>query len=115
MKQRSPAFAGLIMLVPIVGILIWWFGWYVSTKNEMNQKYNTGIPTAWVILIPFIGGLWFAWAWAGGAAKVHGKYSQGVGFLLMFFIAPVGAWLHQAAFNEVGARGAPGMAMQQAG
>jgi hypothetical protein len=102
------------MFVPIAGILIWLFGWYLSTKNEMNQKYNTGIVTGWIFLVPLLGPILFAWSYAGGAAKVHGKYSQGVGFLLLFLLAPVGAYLHQAAFNEVAARGgAPGMAMQQ--
>ena len=45
MQQRSPIFAALIMFVPIVGILIWLFAWLLSTKNEMNQKFNTGIIT----------------------------------------------------------------------
>ena len=120
---RFPAFTrhsldnGLtVWLVPIAGIFIFLFGWYLSTKNEMNQKYNTNIITGWIFLVPFIGPLLFAWSYAGGAAKVHGKYSQGVGFLLLFFLGPIGGAIHQAAFNEVAARGgAPGMAMQQAG
>lgn len=114
MQQRSPIFAALIMFVPIVGILIWLFAWLLSTKNEMNQKFNTGIITGWIFLVPILGPILFYWQYAGGAAKVHGKYSQGVGFILLFLLAPVGAYLHQAAFNEAAQRGggAPGMAMQ---
>ncbi|MBP6845046.1 MAG: hypothetical protein KA201_14945 [Kofleriaceae bacterium] len=113
MQQRNPLYAALIWLIPIVGILVWFFTWYLPTKREMNAKYNAGIITGWICLVPFIGFLIFHWSYAGGAAKVHGKYSQGLGFILMLFILPVGAYLQQAAFNEVAARGgAPGTAMQ---
>ena len=112
MKQRNVLFAALIMLVPIVGALIWLFGWLLSTKNEMNEKYNTGIITGWILLVPFLGGLIFMWSYAGGANKVTGKYSQGIGFLMMLF-APLGGYLHQTAFNELAAR-APGQALRAA-
>jgi|GEM_PF-3263917 len=113
MKQRNVLFATLIMLVPLVGGLIWLFGWLLSTKNEMNEKYNTGIITGWILLVPFLGALIFFWSYAGGANKVTGKYSQGIGFL-MFFIAPLAGFLHQTAFNEAGQRGAPGQQLRAA-
>ena len=75
MQQRNPLYAALIWLIPIVGLLVWWFTWYLPTKREMNQKYNAGIVTGWIVLVPFIGFLYFHWSYAGGAAKVHGKYS----------------------------------------
>ncbi len=112
MQQRNVLFAALIMLVPLVGGLIWLFGWLLPTKNEMNQKFNTGIITGWILLVPFLGGLIFMWSYAGGAAKVHGKYSQGMGFLMML-LAPLGAYLHQTAFNETAGR-APGQALRAA-
>jgi hypothetical protein len=111
MQQRNPLFAALIIFVPFVGGLIWLFAWLLSTKNEMNQKFNTGIITGWILLVPFLGGLIFMWSYAGGAAKVHGKYSQGMGFLVLL-LAPLGGYLHQSAFNEAGQRG--GAAMQRA-
>ena len=112
MQQRNPLYAALIWLIPSVGLLVWWFTWYLPTKREMNQKYNAGIVTGWIVLVPFIGFLYFHWSYAGGAAKVHGKYSQGLGFILMLFILPVGAYLQQAAFNEAAQRG--GAALQRA-
>jgi hypothetical protein len=112
MQQRNVLFATLIMFVPIVGGLIWLFGWLLPTKNEMNQKYNTGIITGWILLVPILGGLIFTWSYAGGAAKVTGKYSQVVGFLL-FLVAPLAGYLHQSAFNEQGQRN-PGQALRAA-
>lgn len=113
MKQRNVLFAALIMLVPFVGGLIWLFGWLLSTKNEMNEKFNTGIITGWILLVPLLGGLIFMWSYAGGAAKVHGKYSQGIGFLVMF-VPILGPYLHQSAFNETAQRGGSGLPMAQA-
>lgn len=110
MQKRNPLFAALILFVPLVGGLIWLFGWLLPTKNEMNQKFNTGIPHGILIIIPIVG-LWWMWQYAGAANKVTGKYSQAVGFLLLL-IAPVGGYLHQSAFNEQADRG--GTAMQRA-
>lgn len=105
MKHRSPLYPGLIWLIPIAGIFLFLFGWYLSTKNEMNQKYNTGIITGWILLVPLLGLILFAWSWAAGAAKVHGKYTGGIGFLLMFLLGPIGGAIHQAAFNEAAKAG----------
>lgn len=112
MQQRNVLFATLIMLVPLVGGLIWLFGWLLPTKNEMNQKFNAGIPHGILLIVP-IANLYWLWKYAGAASKVHGKLSPVAGFLV-FFIAPLAGYLHQSGFNEAGARGgAPGMAMQR--
>lgn len=112
MQQRNVLFATLIMFVPIVGGLIWLFGWLLPTKNEMNQKFNTGIPHGILIIVP-IANLYWLWCYASAANKVTGKLSPVVGFLV-FFIAPLAGYLHQSAFNEQGQRGGPGNAMQRA-
>lgn len=110
MQQRNVLFATLIMFVPLVGGLIWLFGWLLPTKNEMNQKFNAGIPHGILLIIPIVN-LWWLWQYAGAANKVTGKLSQGVGFIV-FFIAPLAGYLHQSAFNEQGQRG--GAALQRA-
>src|SRR5262245_50786011 len=108
MNQRNPVVtAALALIVPFYALY-----WLVSTKNEMNSKYGTKVPTGWVILIPGIGILWFTFAWAGAAAKVHGKFGTFVGWLLNL-VPFVGPFMHQTAFNEAGQRGA-GTAMRAA-
>ena len=73
---------------------------------------NVAPPVPWELEIArILGPLIFAWSYAGGAAKVHGKYSQGIGFLALLII-PVGGYLHQSAFNETAQRG--GAALQRA-
>jgi CDP-diglyceride synthetase len=102
MQQRNVLFATLIMFVPLVGGLIWLFGWLLPTKNEMNQKYNTGIPHGILLIVPIVN-FWWLWKYATAANKVTGKLSPGVGFVV-FFIAPLAGYLHQSAFNEQGAK-----------
>lgn len=111
MTQRNPILA-LIQLVPLIGT-IWFLVWLISTKREMNAKFGTKAVTAWVILIPFIGGLWLIFSYAGAASKVHGQYSPIVGGIV-FFVPVLGPFLHQSAFNNMAQRGAGGVAMQQA-
>lgn len=113
MKKRDAIVTAVLCLfVPFYSLY-----WAVSTKNEMNSNYGTKVPTGWVLLIPVIGFFWFTFSWVGAAAKVHGKFSPVIGWLL--FCVPgvgqgLGPFLHQGGFNEAAQRGggAPGMAMQ---
>lgn len=115
MQQRNVLFATLTPFIPLVGGLIWLFGWLLSTKNEMNQKYNAGIPHGILIIIPVVN-LWWMWRYASAANKVTGKLSPVAGFLVLL-IAPLGGFLHQSAFNEQGrlaGGGQSGLPMAQA-
>src|SRR5579884_4322336 len=99
MKQRNPwAVVGLsIITFGIYGIY-----WFVSTKNDMNKRGET-IPTAWLIIIPFVNFYWY-WKYAEGVEHVtSGKMSQIENFLLMVLIGIIGMPITQSAFNNVGA------------
>jgi uncharacterized protein DUF4234 len=96
MKNRSPI---VVVLLSLITLGIYALYWQVSTKNEMNRNYNAGIPTAWLLLVPFIGPLFWGWKWATGAEKATGM-SGAVVFLLMILIPIVGIPVMVSKFNE---------------
>lgn len=109
MTQKSPVTVWILSIVTfgIYGLL-----WLRACKHEMNAKYNAGIPTTFLLIVP-IANLFYMWKWAGGAEKANGgKYSQVISFLLFLVPFAFGIFLHQSAFNEASARGG-GMAMQR--
>lgn len=108
-QQRSPIAVALLPFVTF-GIYSWY--WYVKVKGELNQSQNqVHIPTAFVWLIPFVGGIWYMWKFSQATEVVTGgKYSTPVAFLLLFVL---GVWLGgailQDAYNNcnTGAQTAP--------
>lgn len=99
MKNRSPV---IVLLLSIVTLGIYALVWHVQTKNEMNEQYNAGIPTAWILLVPFVGGLYWMWKWSEGAEKATGQ-SGIVVFLLMMMIPIVGIPVMVSKFNATSA------------
>ena len=96
MKTRSPVAAVLLTLVTFGIYAIYW---QVSTKNEMNRLYNAEIPTAWLILVPFVGALYWTWKWSSGAEKATGMGGATV-FLLMILVPIVGIPVMVSKFNS---------------
>jgi hypothetical protein len=84
--------------------------WMVKTKNEMNKcGVNPPIPTAWMLLIPFIGPLLFQWKFSGGVEHVtQGKSSQAMTFILLFVLSVIGMAIVQSSLNQAIDRGVPG-------
>ncbi len=102
MTQKSPI---TVWLLSIFTFGIYAVIWLYKTKEEMNQKYNAGIPSFILMFIP-VANLFWMWKWAGGAEKANGgKYSQVISFLLFLVPAAFGIFLHQGAFNEGAQRG----------
>ena len=95
MKTRSPI---TVVLLSIVTLGIYALVWQVQTKNEMNRSYAAGIPTAWLILVPIIGALYWMWKWSEGAEKATGTSSISV-FLLMALLPIVGIPVMVSKFN----------------
>jgi hypothetical protein len=95
MTQRSPI---VVVLLTLVTFGIYALIWHVKTKNEMNRVYGTAIPTAWWLLVPFVGGLYWLWKWSEGAEKATGTSGITV-FLLMFVIPIVGIPVMTSKFN----------------
>jgi hypothetical protein len=103
MTQRSPI---VVLLLSFTGIYLIY--WWIVTKDEMNQKFGTQIPTGWHLIIPILNLIWL-WKWCKGAEKVTG-FSGAVAFIMsLFYLSWLAAFLLQGKFNTVGA-GAGGMA-----
>jgi cytochrome bd-type quinol oxidase subunit 2 len=95
MKNRSPI---TVLVLSLVTFGIYALIWQVQTKEEMNRTYGTNIPTAWVLLIPFVGALYWIWKWSEGAERATGTSGITV-FLLMMLIPIVGIPVMVSKFN----------------
>jgi hypothetical protein len=66
----------------------------------MRSK-GAAIPTAWLILIPFVNLYWLV-KWCGGVGKVTNNSFSGIAaFLVIFFLGPIGMAIIQSSFNRV--------------
>ncbi len=97
MQKRSLA---AVLLLPFVTFGFYSLYWIVWTKTEMNSC-GAEIPTAWLVLIPFVN-IWWLWKFNEGVAEVtRERISTGVGFLLMLFLEPIGSMIIQSELNKV--------------
>lgn len=96
MKNRNPV---AVLLLSLVTFGIYALVWAVKTKEEMNQQ-GASIPTAWLLIIPFIN-LYWMWKYSEGVQLVtKGGQSQAVAFLLLLLLGPIGMAIIQSAFNK---------------
>ncbi len=109
MKRRSPI---AVILLTIITLGIYGIVWFVKTKLEMNRE-GAKIPTAWLIIIPFVS-IWWLWKYSEGVEDVSkGETSTGTAFLLLFVLGLfgltiIGMAVIQSQFNKlVGAAPAP--------
>ena len=97
MKKRNPL---LVLFLSLITLGIYALVWYVLTKNEMNTKGAT-IPTAWLIIIPFVNFYWL-WKFCEGVELVTKKgMSAAVAFLLVFLLSVIGMAIIQSELNKV--------------
>ena len=109
MTKRSVA---AVIILTFITFGIYGLVWMVKTKTEMN-KAGADIPTAWMLLIPFIGPIIWQWKWAGGVEHVTGgKFSQVIAFILLFVLSVIGMAIIQAELNKAIDRGVPGQLPQ---
>lgn len=98
MQKRNPV---LVLVYTLISFGIYGVYWEVKTKGEMN-KLGATIPTAWLILIPFVN-IWWIWKYSEGVEHVTaGKYSAVLTFLLLWLTGMIGMAVVQDAFNNVG-------------
>lgn len=99
MTPRSPI-AVFAYSILTLGIYQWY--WLVKTKGELNRSQaKVAVPTAFVWLIPIVGGIWWYWKYAEAVDEVtHGKYSTPVSFLIIWLLGTIGCAIMQYAFNE---------------
>ncbi len=99
MQHRDPI---MVILLSIITLGIYSLFWYVVTKNEMNAK-GAQIPTAWLIIIPFVN-IWWYWKFCEGVELVTNKgMGVAVAFLLLWLLGAIGEAIIQNELNKVAA------------
>ena len=98
MKKRSPLAVFLLAFLTI-GLYSWY--WAVKTKGELNQRGGS-VPTAWIWLLPFVGGLYWQWKYSAAVEKVtSGQTSAVASFLLIIFTGMIGQAVLQSKYNKL--------------
>jgi multidrug resistance efflux pump len=98
MTQRNPA---LVFVLSLVTLGIYAIVWYVMTKEEMNRTADAQIPTAWLLIIPFVNIFWI-WKFSEGVEKTTNKdTSGGLAFVLLFLLGVIGMAIIQSGLNKV--------------
>jgi len=80
----------LVYLFTIITLGIYEIYWRVSTKNEMN-RLGAKIPTAWLMIIPFVNFYWlykYAEGFAEHVKKDDKKWFWFILFLLLDIVRP---------------------------
>lgn len=97
MKKRS-LFA--VFILPFVTFGVYGVVWAVKTKGEMN-RLGAKIPTAWLLLIPFVNFYWY-YKYSEGVEQItNHKMSTVVVFLLEIFLGVIGNTILQSEFNKL--------------
>lgn len=97
MKNRSPL---AVFFFPLITFGIYGLYWMVKTKGEMNER-GANIPTAWLIIIPFVN-IWWMWKYSEGVGQVTNEKLSGVlAFILLWLLGSIGMAIIQDAFNKV--------------
>jgi prepilin signal peptidase PulO-like enzyme (type II secretory pathway) len=96
MKRRSPAAP---LLLPIITFGIYSLVWLVKTKNEMNKSITSGIPSAWLLIVP-IGNIFWYVSYARGVKEFTRTGSTAGTFFLLVLLSAIGCAIVQARFNR---------------
>jgi Domain of unknown function (DUF4234) len=96
MTKRSPV---TVLLLTLVTCGIYGVVWYVQTKEEMVAR-GADIPTAWLLIIPFVSFYWM-WKWCEGAQLVTKGETSTVSLFLLLLCCGIGIPMAQSAFNKV--------------
>ncbi len=103
MKNRNP---WAVFFLSIITFGIYGIVWFVKTKEEMKAQ-GADIPTAWLIIVPFVS-IWWLWKYSKGVDLVtKSEYSAPVALLLLWFLGSIGMAIIQVGFNKVGGAAAP--------
>ena len=65
--------------------------------NKMGEK----IPTAWIWLVPIVGGFWWLWKYAEAVEHVSkGELNIFLALLALYLLGPIGMAIVQEALNR---------------
>jgi hypothetical protein len=84
-EKRDPI---LVFLFSLLTLGIYAIYWFVVTKDILNKK-GAEIPTAWLLIIPFVNWYWLYRFAEGFSKKITKDNHPLLWFLLLFF----GGWL----------------------
>jgi hypothetical protein len=99
MKRRSPAAP---LLLPFVTFGIYSLVWFVKTKDEINRVARDKIPTAWLLIVPFVN-IWWQWRFAVCAEQATNRgIDRHAAFWLLLLLGPLGALFVQIGLNAAG-------------
>jgi hypothetical protein len=88
-----------MILLGLVTLGIYYIYWFFATRNEMVAK-GAEIPTAWLVIIPFVN-FYFLYKYAEAFAKyVDDKNSPITYFLLLALLPAIGQLILQHIINE---------------
>ncbi len=94
-----------IILLSLITFGFYGLYWSISTKNEMN-RLGAQVPTAWLIIVPFISIYWF-WKHSEAVEKITGgKVSAPLAFIVELFLGFIGDIIIQIEFNKMAAASA---------
>lgn len=97
LKFRSVA---AVILLPLVTFGFYSLYWTVRTKTELNLS-GAKIPTAWLIIIPFVNIYWL-WKFCEGTQVVtKGKLDTILAFIVMFLLGSIGNGIVQYYLNGI--------------
>lgn len=98
MKNRSIV---AVVLLPFVTFGIYTLYWFVSTKGELNQK-GAQIPTAWLLIIPFVNIFWMYKYYEGAEQVTGGKANAVMLFLIGLLVTNlISSAIAQDAYNNL--------------
>ena len=104
MTQRSVA---TVILLPLVTFGIYAIYWYVSTKNEMNQR-GADIPSAWLLIVP-IAGIYWLYCYYKAAEQATSGAVSGIGMFIISLIglSLIASAICQSSYNKLAAAPQP--------
>lgn len=99
MKNRSPV---AVFFLSLITFGIYAVVWEVKTKGEM-KSLGADIPTAWLLIVPFVSIYWL-WKYSQGVEKVtNGKLSTPLAFVMLWLLGIIGMAIVQSEFNSLNA------------
>ena len=97
MTKKNPF---IVFLLCFITFGIYPIVWFVKAGREMRVR-DAQVPTAWLMIIPFVSIYWF-WKWCAAVGKDTGGSMHGlIAAILLLFLGPIGIAIVQSQFNKV--------------